>query len=755
MAALAHARLALAGLALAVLPAWGSPPAAEQDRPVSFRRQVMAVLGVSGCNSGSCHGLPSGRGGFRLSLWGQDPAADYLQLTRDALGRRTDRLDPGSSLILQKALGRVPHEGGRRFAPDGTEARLLRDWVTGGLRDDPPDLPALTGITVEPGACLLHAPACRQQLTVIAAFADGTTRDVTRLTVFGSSEPAVAAVSPAGLVEFRRGGEVAVLCRYLDQMRSVHLTCLRPAEGFRWPDPPENNYVDRQAFAKLKLLGIAPSEPCTDEEFVRRVYLDVCGILPTAAEARGFLANQHKDRRARLIEALLARPEYADFWTLKWADVLRVKKTFLQPQGARAYHAWLRDAVRNNTPLDQVVRALLTSQGHSYKVGPANYYCVVRPPRNEGELIQHDLAESTAQLFLGVRMQCAKCHNHPFERWTQDDYWGLAAFFAQVKVQREGNGPGVGNPDHRPASVALDPKAPELVQPRSGKPVPPRFLGGPAPPIPPGKDRRAVLAEWLTRPDNRFFARSVVNRLWFHLNGRGIVEPVDDARASNPPANDQLLEALAADFVGHHFDVKHVLRVILNSRTYQLSARAGAFNQEDTRYFSHAVVKPLTAEQLLDALCTATGVPERYEGYPLGTRAAQLPDGEVLTNPGRYLGYDRHPFMKAFGQPARELACECARETEFGLGQALELLNGPTLSAKLRDPNNCLGQLLEKQRADAEVLDTLYFTALSRPPSRSAARALVGYVARAGDKRKAWEDVLWTLLRSQEFTHRH
>jgi hypothetical protein len=593
------------------------------------------------------------------------------------------------------------------------------------------------------------------QLAVRAQFADGTERDVTPLTVFSSSEPAVATVSPAGLVEFRRGGEVAVLCRYLDQMRSVRLTCLEPPAGFHWPDPPEHNYVDHQVFAHLKVLGIAPSELCSDQEFVRRAYLDVCGILPAPDEVRAFLGSKEKDKRARLIDALLDRPEYADLWTLKWADVLRIKKTFIQPQGVQAYRGWLRNAVKDNLPLDQLVRALLVSQSHSHKDGPANYYCVVREPKNAGDLIQHDLTETTALLFLGVRMQCARCHNHPFERWSQDDYYGLAAFFAQVKQSREGKFPGVGNPDHRPISVALDPKAPEMVQPRTGKQIGPRFLGGPPAVIPPGKDRREVLADWLTRADNPFFARSVVNRLWFHLNGRGIVDPVDDFRASNPPAHDALLDALARDFIASKFNVKHVLRVILNSRMYQLSARPHEFNKDDGKYFSHVLARPLPAEVLLDAICTATGVPEKFEGRPAGTRAVQLPDPDVITLPSRYLGYDRHPFMKAFGQPARELACECAREADFSLSQALELMNGPTVTAKLSDPNNRLGRLLARKATDADILDELYLTALSRPPSPAAARALLDHVGRSADRRKAWEDVLWTILRSREFIYRH
>src|SRR5262245_57024954 len=378
-----------------------SPARAE---PVSFRREVMAVLSVAGCNAGSCHGIPSGRGGFRLSLWGHDAAADYLSLTRDQFGRRTDRLDPDASLVMQKALGGVPHEGGRRFPANSEAFGILRRWLADGLRDDPPNLPALKIIDVTPSSRVLHGPSRAQQLAIRAKFADGGTRDVTRLTVFSSSEPAIATVSPTGFVEFRQTGEVAVLCRYLDQVRSVRLTYLEPNRGFRWPHPPEHNYIDRQVFAKLKSLGIPPSGLCTDQEFVRRAYLDVCGILPSAPETEAFLADMRADKRARLIDSLLARPEYAGFWTLKWADVLRIKKTFIQPEGVKAYHSWLYNAVNCNVPFDEVVRALLTSQGHSHKDGPANYYCVVREPKNAGEVIQHDIAETTSQLFLGVRM---------------------------------------------------------------------------------------------------------------------------------------------------------------------------------------------------------------------------------------------------------------------------------------------------------------------------------------------------------------
>lgn len=727
----------------------------EQNRPVSFHREVMGVLNISGCNAGSCHGIPSGRGGFRLSLWGFDPDADFLALTREEQGRRTNRLDPDASLILAKGQGLIPHQGGRRFAPDSMSARLLREWIADGLPNDPDGFPALERIEVLPGSRAFPAPARFQQLAVTAKFGDHTERDVTRLAVFSSSEPAIATVTAEGLVEFYRGGEVAVLCRYLDQVQTVRLTYLDVAPSFQWPNPPEQNYVDRHVFAKLKKLGIVPSELCTDAEFIRRVSLDVTGTLPTPSEVRAFLASSDPDKRARLIESLLTRDDFVDFWTMKWGDVLRIKRTLIQPKGVESYHGWLRSMIQKNAPFDEVVRQLIFSQGHSYKNGPVNYYCVVREPKNAGELIQHDLTETTASLFLGIRLQCAKCHNHPFERWTQDDYHGLAAFFTQVKQTRDGKHPGVGNPEHRPVQISIESAAADMIQPRSNRLIAPTFLGGETPTFEIGEDRRKALAEWLTAPGNPFFAKSVVNRVWYHLLGRGIVDPVDDFRESNPAANEELLNALAEDFVAHQFDVKHVIRTVVNSRTYQLGSQTNELNQADEKYFSHALVKTLPAEVLLDAIGAVTGAPEEYPNHPPGRRAIQLPDNDVITQPSRYLGYDRHPFMKTFGQPARELACECARETEFSLAQALELMNGPTVAAKLSRPDNQLSRLLAQQMSDRELLDELYLLALSRGPAESTSQAFLTYVGQAPDRRRAWEDVLWTIIRSREFTSRH
>jgi hypothetical protein len=728
----------------------------DKPRPVSFRHELVAALNVAGCNAGACHGIPSGRGGFRLSLRGYNPSADYLELTRDVLGRRTDRQHPEDSLIYLKGRGRVPHEGGQRFGADSVAARTMLAWLTEGMPDDPPTLPALTKLEVLPGPRVCVAPARWQQLAVRAHFADGSARDVTRLTAFSSSDEGFARVDGNGLVELRQPGEAAVLCRYLDAIQCVRLTYLRPRPDFAWPNPPENNYVDRHVFAKLKMLNVRPSELCTDAEFLRRVYLDLCGILPAPDEVRAFLADPSTGKRGRLIEQLLERPEYADFWSHKWLDLLRSDRKTLQVKGMHVYQQWLRGKFADNAPFDEVARELLTAGGSTFSNPAANYYRISLEPTA--------LAETTAQLFFGIRMQCAKCHNHPFERWTQDDYYHLAAFFARVRSKPDPLQPGVGERRSgvQPfgmlgAMVIYSERGGEVTQPRSGRVMEPKVMGMPAPAIPPGKDRRQVLAELVTSLENPFFARAAVNRVWFHLLGRGIVDAPDDFRDSNPPVNEALLDALARDFADHHFNVKHVLRTVVGSRTYQLSADTNETNRDDDKYFSHALVqrKRLPAEVLFDALSAATGVPEKFLGMPPGTRAVQLPDGAVVFNEGPYSNWERHPFMKAFGQPEREVACECEREGGVNLAQVLELKNGPTILKKIQTPDNRIGKLLARKLPDAEILEELFLATLSRPPLPQEAKAALDVVGGAADKRKAWEHVHWALLNTREFLFRH
>ncbi|MGZ0165456.1 MAG: DUF1549 and DUF1553 domain-containing protein [Planctomycetales bacterium] len=745
----------------------------NQPRPVSFRREFMPLLSVAGCSDIRCHGAPSGKSEFRLSLWGFDPDLDFRQLTHDGLGRRTNSLAPDKSLILAKALMRIPHAGGRRFDSDSPYARLMRDWQSEGLQDDAGEV-AVRTLTASPSRRVLQAPAKWQQLAVRAEFDDGHSADVTRLTTFFSSDIAIADVDRTGRVEFKGQGEVAILCRFLGRMQAVRLMYIaQPAADYQWPEPPANNYVDTHVFAKLKLLNIAPSTLCSDEQFVRRVYLDVCGILPTPDETQKFVAATEPDKRAQLIDQLLQRPEYADFWTKKWMDVLRASRDSIQLAGAQAYQKWLRDRIEADASFAEIAQALLTSKGKSYSDAPANFYCVPPTPKTitDAAYLQKDLTEATAQLFLGVRLQCVRCHDHPYEKWKHDDYLSIAAHFTQVKRSRLGKAGPAGRPERRQIEIALDFNSPEVTN-ESGEVVAPRLPGEQPSEVPAEQDRRELLADWLTRKDNPFFAKAVVNRIWFHLHGRGVVEPVDDFRDSNPSANDELLEALAAEFAEQGFRLKPLIRTIVNSRTYQLSPVPTASNQSDHRYFSHMFSRPLSAEVLLDAVCNVTGIQEVFEiandytigipdgstTLPVGTRAVQLPvtDTETLINTmGKYVRYEPHPFLRTFGQPSRTQTCECDRAQHFGRKQALELIIGQMTSNRLTDKDNRLGHLLAEKRSDTEMLNELYLCALSRRPSEATAKSLSQHVATSTDKRQAWEDILWTILNSQEFIYQH
>jgi Protein of unknown function (DUF1549)/Protein of unknown function (DUF1553)/Bacterial Ig-like domain (group 2) len=709
--------------------------------PVSFHHEVMPVLTRAGCNMGTCHGTPTGKGGFRLSLQGYAPDTDYERLTHESGGRRANRMQPDASLILRKPLAEVPHRGGQRFPPGSTEHQILRRWITEGLKTDPPGAPKVTRLEVLPGERVLMQPARSQQLVVRARFSDGSVRDVSHLVKFSSSDDTIAQVTQDGLVTGQRRGEAAILCRYEHLVGSVRLTFLEPVPGLRWVEAPARSYVDQAVFAKLRLMRYPPAALCTDTEFLRRAYLDTLGALPTPAEVRAFLADRSPNKRAKYVDRLLARPEFADFWALKWSDLLRISEETLQSTGVRAYHDWIRQSIAQGQPLDQFVRELVTARGHTLQNPAANYFRAVSEPTN--------WMETTAQLFMGRRVQCAKCHNHPFDRMTQDDYYALAAFFAQVRDQ-EAPPPAGAQGDRRrrfrgqvERMIALDPSA-QMTQPRTGEVMAPRFPGGEKPAISEGADRREALANWLTSPHNPYFAPAMANRIWFHLMGRGIVDPVDDFRDTNPSVNDPLLSALARDLVVHRYDLRHLVRVIMNSRTYQLSARPHPLSRDDTVYFSHAVPRLLTAEQLLDAVSAATGVPEEFFGMPEGTRAVQLPGTSA-----------RSAFLAAFGRPARKLACECERERDPTLYQALQLISGRAVNGKLRSDTGRIATLVAKNRPDDAAIEELYLASLSRPPSDAEKHAARQALQAASDRRQGLEDLLWALLNSKEFLFRH
>ena len=584
-------------------------PAARADdpRPVDFRTDVIAALSRAGCNQGACHGSPQGKNGFRLSLRGYDPDVDIFTLTRGEMGRRVNKLRPENSLFLLKGTGRVAHQGGVRFQPDDRAYQVLKRWVAEGCRDAGPS--PITKLEVAPETLRLPTDTPKQQITVRAHFKTGEVRDVTALTVFSVNTAGAATVSADGFVEFQRTGAASVLVRYLDQIRSARLTYVRTDPKFVFLAPAPANDIDRHVFAKQKELQLNPAPLATDEVFLRRVYLDTIGVLPTADEARAFLDSKAADKRARLIDQLLERDEYAPFWALKWADVLRGSPTTISERGVHSFHRYLVRTMAQDRPMDQFARELLTGLGNTLNKPAANFYRIARTPE--------DTAEAFAQLFLGVRVQCAKCHNHPFESITQTDYYGLAAYFAQVQFK----GAKFGLDDE---VVYLQPGR-EVQHPTTRKKQEPIAFGSPAGLLAADADRREKLADWLTRPDNRYFALALVNRVWYHLLGRGIVEPVDDFRATNPPSNPELLDALARQFVKNGYRLKPLMRSILNSQTYQLASvgagKQSPFAADPDRYFTKAAIRMLTAEQILDAISSATGVAETFPGYPPGTRA--------------------------------------------------------------------------------------------------------------------------------------
>jgi hypothetical protein len=718
------------------------PSTGRGEEPAGFCNGVMAVLSRAGCNMGACHGNLNGKGGFKLSLRGQDPEADFATLTRDVLSRRIDRLRPEDSLILAKATMTLPHEGGQRFRRDSREFHLLRTWIANGARPDPSGAPRVAEIKVTPSSAILHQPSDRVALRVLATFTDGKVHDVTRLSCFEPSNLLVK-VDGAGLAVRQGDGESAVLVRYLDRQAVVRLAFVPARPGFVWKAPPENNYIDRHVFAKLKLLRMQPSELCSDNEFLRRAYLDCVGVPPTPAETTQFLGDISKDKRARLIDALLGRNEFADFWALKWSDLLRNEEKVLDAKGVRAFHAWIRRAIIDGKPLNEFARELVASRGSTYHHPAANFYRALREP--------YARAEATAQVFLGLRLQCAKCHNHPFDRWTQTDYHSLAAFFVRVQYRILANNRRDNLDKHEfdgEQIVYLD-RAGELKHPVTGEVLPPRFPGAPTPAFAREADRLTALADWIARPDNPFFAKAQANRIWQHLLGRGIVDPGDDFRESNPAVNPELLDALAQDFAAHRFDLKYLVRTIMLSRTYQLSSRPTETNKDDESNFARAIVRPLQAEQLLDAVAQATGVRPRLSGMPRGTRAGQLP-GVGGAQKRRGQG-ESERFLTLFGKPVRSLSCECERSDDTTLAQAFQLITGSMLNRMLSEPNNRIGKALAKDRPDESIIEELYLAALCRPPSSPERRLTMSLLNRAKDRRTVLEDVLWGLINSKEF----
>ncbi len=719
------------------------PAVPVRAAPVSFRNEVMAVLSRGGCNQGACHGNQNGKNGFKLSLRGQDADFDLDALTRDTLGRRTDRLHPADSLVLSKATSSVPHEGGPRFDRASLEYRLLFRWIAEGARPDSPDAPVLRRLDVTPREQVLVEPADSVSLNVRAVFSDGSVRDVTRLAVFETSN-LIVRVDAEGMARRQDRGETTILVRYLDRQAAVQLAFVPARPGFAWPETPESNYIDHHVLAKLRTLRMAPSALAPDAVFLRRVYLDTLGILPTPEETRTFLADTHPDKRARRIDALLQRPEFADFWSLKWSDLLHCEEKTLDRKGVQVFHDWIRRSIADGKPLNEFARELVAGRGSTYSQPAANWYRALRDPQAR--------AESCAQVFLGIRMQCARCHNHPFDRWTQTDYHSLSAFFGRVqyRILENNRRDRLDKHEFDGEQVVWMDRAGEIKHPRSGEVLRPLFLGAETPAFAPESDRLLALADWIASPDNPFFARAQANRVWYHLLGRGLVEPNDDFRASNPPVNGPLLDALARDLAAHRFDLRSLVRTILNSRTYQLSAVPNESNGDDEANFARALVRPLQAEQLLDALAQVTGVAPDFPGYPAGTRAGQLPG--VGGNRGRRRqASDGEKFLTSFGKPIRLLSCECERSEDTTLARAFQLITGPLVNQILSDADNRIGRLLQAGKTDAEIIEECYLAALCRPPSPQERQRAREMIERSKDRRAALEDLVWGLVNAKEF----
>ena len=701
--------------------------------PVSLQNEVIPVLSRQGCSSGACHGSPKGKGGFRLSLRGFDLSIDELTLRGEFFGRRVSVLDPDASLLLRKPLMQVPHAGGQRLQADSVSHQVLKNWIAQGRQTDSASAPRCVKLKLyPPSGRRLTRQAPNQQFVAIADFSDGSTRDVTDLAVFTCSDESVATVSADGLAsraDEQARGQAAITVRYLEQMETSFLTAVPETDGFVWPKLDETNYVDELVHARLKQLEYVPAEQTSDSKFLRRVYLDVTGLLPSVDVTQKFLADTSPDKRSRLIDELLASSEHAKFQTLQWGDTLRIRNASVSSPGVFKFYRWLIRSFEQNMPYDQFARELLTASGSSFENPPVNYF---RTASNT-----NDCTESTAQIFLGARLECAKCHNHPHEKWTQDNYYGLAAFFN--RIQRDTTF----RKDEMFISVAAKG---EVTQPRTGQQMKPWLPGVGNVDIDAGVDRRLMLAEWLTSPKNDLFAKVEVNRLWRSVMGRGIVDPADDFRASNPPSNARLLDALAADFVKHNFDRRHILRVILNSQTYQRSSNVDSQNEGDDRYFSKYTRRLLTAEQLLDAICDVTEVPESFSGLPPGTRATQLPSPDFGKE-----------FLKVFGQPERTSVCQCERSDDLNLSQALQIANGSFVHGKLTNGGSRIRRLLREKKPTADIIAECYLAAFSRPPTKAEAAAATRFIESTSDRsiESKLEDFNWALLNSNEFLFQH
>jgi hypothetical protein len=701
----------------------------------------MPALTKGGCNSGPCHGSASGQDGFRLSLFGFDPDGDHFRITGQLPARRVNLALPAESLLREKALGMVPHTGGQRMAPGSELDRTLLAWLEAGAPADPGPVPQPVELLLHPPRNVLQGAGTRQQLAVLARYSDGSDRDVTALSAFFSSADSVAKVDGAGLVSTGQRGEAFVLARFATLTVGTPVIVLPADLPYSRPTLPETSWIDPLVHSKLDDLRIVPSAACDDATFLRRAWLDLVGLSPPADEVRRFLADPAPEKRAAVVDALLARKEFSELWVMKFAELLQMRtdeNNRVPYKATLLYFHWLEEQIARNVPFDRVVRELLSASGGTFKQPAANYYQVERDTLK--------VAENVAQVFLGMRIQCAQCHNHPFDRWTMDDYYGFAAFFSQV---------GRKNGEDPRETIVYDSRGGEVNHPVDGRVMAPKFLGGATPDVS-VRDRRAVMAEWLTARDNPWFARNLVNLVWAHFFGVGIVDPVDDVRVSNPPSNPALLAELARRFVESDYDFKALVRAIVTSQAYQREAAPNETNALDERNASRALARRVRAEVLLDVISAATATPNKFPGLPLGARAVQIADGNVSNY-----------FLQTFGRASRATVCSCEVKMEPNLSQALHLLNGDATTQRIRD-GGVVGRLVAAGRPTGEIVDELWLACLARPPTEAERERVLGQLPAATTDasgaavapdasalQSALEDLFWALLNSKEFAFNH
>ncbi len=706
---------------------------AEKPRPISFQLDVMPVLTAAGCNTGSCHGSARGQDGFHLSLFGFDPKGDHFRLTTEMAGRRINLALPEESLMLTKSIGAVPHTGGKLMKVDSPFYQTLLEWIRHGANFDEGEIPRPTGIEVQPKQLVLTGSDVRVPFTVRAVYSDGTDRDVTTLSRFSSSNDNSVSINVReGLAASKNRGEAFLLARFHTFTEGSQAIVVPADLKYTRPEFTAFNYIDTQVAEKLNKLRIIPSDLADDESFLRRVHLDIVGVPPTLVEREKFLADTHNGKRELLVDELLGRKEFTEMWVMKWAELLQIR-TFnkdgqqVSYKAALNYYQWLSERIAGNMPFNELVKKLLSAQGGTFSSPATNYF------QSEADVLK--LTENVAQVFMGTRIQCAQCHNHPFDRWTMDDYYSFASFFAQLKRK----------PAEDPRERVIYDEGGEIQNPVTKQNMIPKFLGGPRPDLV-GHSRRETVASWLASPENPWFAKNVVNIVWAHFNGVGIVDPVDDVRVSNPPSNPELLDALAEKFVSYNYDFKKLVKDICTSRTYQLATRTNETNVTDTRNFSHAMIRRVRAEVLLDCISQVTATPNKFKGLPLGARAVQIADGNTTNY-----------FLTTFGRATRATVCSCEVKMEPNLSQALHLLNGDTTQKRIRD-GKLVETMLHDKKTPAEVITNLYLTVMCRLPTDMELEKLLAAVAEQKEPanvRETLEDIFWALLNSKEFIFNH